>query len=320
MGTHLLMEPFSISLKRNLHYTHPLYQLLSSHFEGTMFINHNALSKLIAVGGAVDRNLMSPVQELAKTLGEKMETIQFNDMFLPRDLERRGVMDRKLEYPYRDDALAVWEAVNTWVSSYVSEFYPNDADVMGDAELQAFAEEIQGPKVGLKGFGDSGFLNGTSKYVISTRSYLIDVITMIVFTASCQHAAVNFPQKQFLSYSPAWPFCFVQAQLPGSGNNSSVVGWAEWRKWFPSWKQTSQQWMVSQLLGSVYYTRLGEYPVELTAGRPNIARCLDKFKSDLRGIGENIQAREDASIRENNRTGIKYLFLHPKNIPASINV
>lgn len=320
IATHLLVEPFGISFKRNMHHTHPVYRLLKPHFYGTILINKQALKTLIAKDGPVDKNLIAPILEIAPVLGKQVESMRFNDLFLKKDLERRGVMDERLEFPYRDDAIALWDAISKWVMSYVELYYVDDASVVNDKELQAFASEVAGPVVGIKGFGEEIYLSGQSPFVISSRSYLAETLTMLIFTSSCQHAAMNFAQAPFLSYSPSWPLCLVQPELPYNGPQSSVVSWAEWRHWFPSLEQTGQQWFTNQLLGSVYYTRLGEYPPEITKASPQIAQSLKEFQNDLRIIGQRIDAREKQNTRENGKTGVKYTVLHPNNIPASINV
>ena len=52
------------------------------------------------------------------------------------------------------------------------------------------------------GFGDGGrFLTVYS---------LTDALTLAIFTASAQHAAVNFPQYQIMSYVPNMPLAAYQ--------------------------------------------------------------------------------------------------------------
>ncbi|MGQ2931438.1 MAG: lipoxygenase family protein, partial [Sphingopyxis sp.] len=46
------------------------------------------------------------------------------------------------EYPYRDDALLLWNAIAQWVGDYVATYYLSDTDVSGDHELQAWAIDL----------------------------------------------------------------------------------------------------------------------------------------------------------------------------------
>jgi len=46
---------------------------------------------------------------------------------------------------------------------------------------------------------------------------LYKVVASVIFTASAQHAAVNFPQKSLESYAPAYPLA-LYASPPDDGN------------------------------------------------------------------------------------------------------
>ncbi|WP_376758550.1 lipoxygenase family protein [Archangium violaceum] len=75
----------------------------------------------------------------------------------------------------------------------------DDAAVRSDYELQAWVTELSSPEAGkLKDVGENG--GG-----IQTFEYLVDLATYVIFTASVQHAAVNFPQRTVMSYTPALP-------------------------------------------------------------------------------------------------------------------
>ncbi len=317
--THLLLEPIGIALVRNLHKSHPLFRLLRPHFQGTMFINSQALDILVAINGPVDGNLMAPIADAAPILAEKMKTLNFNNLMLRSELESRGVLDaEKLEYPYRDDALRLWDIIREWTSSVVNAFYNSDSAVEDDSELQAFASELVDPnRGGVRGFGDTKFLNGKpGAKVISSRAYLIDILTMVIFTASCQHAAVNFPQKEFLSYAPAWPLSCRAPTLPVPSRNGEDGGAtvSEWRTWFPPMIHAERQFSVNQLLGSVNFTRLGHgYSRTLYKKNPVVKSGLREFKRALSQLGDEIDARV-------NDDDFPYTYLHPDNIPASINI
>ena len=73
--------------------------------------------------------------------------VDYHELALPAELRRRGVDDVNLlsDYPYRDDALLVWDAVRGFVSEYLDLYYVTDQDVANDPELQAWLQEIQSP-------------------------------------------------------------------------------------------------------------------------------------------------------------------------------
>ena len=38
-------------------------------------------------------------------------------------------VDELPDYPYRDDALLIWNAIDQWVGEYIAVYYAGDADV-----------------------------------------------------------------------------------------------------------------------------------------------------------------------------------------------
>lgn len=128
--THLLVEPFVVATHRQLPEAHPVSVLLRPHFEGTLYINNAAQAKLIAPGGDVDMLLGGTIQSSrAVTVASLLETpdYDFTQGMLPRALEQRGVLNPDLDYPYRDDARLVWDAIEQWVRAYVGLHYADDA-------------------------------------------------------------------------------------------------------------------------------------------------------------------------------------------------
>ena len=68
---------------------------------------------------------------------------------------------------------------------------------------------------------------------------------------------------------------------------------------------------ILYLLGSIYYTRLGDYGDHYFTG-PVIQSHLAKFQQELIKIEEE--------INERNKTRTPYEFLLPSKIPQSINI
>ena len=302
--THLLVEAFAVATPRYLAKNHPLYVLLKVHFEGTLFINDQAEERLVAKDGNVAQIFGADIQAVQAAAGQDRLNLDFYAAMLPNDLARRHVANENdlPDYPYRDDALLLWNAIQRWVSAYLAIYYPDDAAVLADLELDAWTKAlIREGKV--RGFRD-----------ILDRPQLSDVITMIIFTASVQHAAVNFPQSQLMSYLPVFPGSLTGA-VPSSPANETG-----WFSAFPPLFVAKAQLDLFHTLGSVYYTKLGEYrknrlpygqalnDVRVTqAGGP-----LQQFKQNLQNIERTIEQR--------NQTRIPYTFLLPSNIPASINI
>jgi arachidonate 15-lipoxygenase len=297
--THLVVEPFVIATHRQLAANHPLSVLLLPHFEGTLFINDQAQSKLIGKGGSVDQLLAGSIDASRKLTIEAFQTFDFNNAFLPVAIKARGVEDTNTlpVYPYRDDGLLIWNAIHQWVSDYARVYYPDDDKVKADEELQAWVKELQN-EGRIKNIGEDG--------AIKTFNYLIDTLTLIIFTASAQHAAVNFPQGEIMSYAPAFPLAgYTPAPKAATGGTQ-----AEYFDLLPPIDKAQGQLNLTYLLGTFRYTHLGEYKAILD---PRVQQYLSNFQSELKAIELKIKERNLGRF-------VPYPFLQPSLIPQSINI
>ena len=302
--THLFIEPFIIATHNQLSPTHPLFVLLTPHFEGTLAINDAASRKLIVSRGLVDALSASSADQGRVFAVKATQSYQrnVNSSTLPQTLSRRGVDDtsRLPDYPYRDDALLIWGAINQWVEDCVSHYYSSDAAVQCDTELQNWVAELVAH--------DGGRLNNVgAANRISTRSQLVELVTLICFTASAQHAAVNYPQGAIMTYAPAMSlagYSPVSVTQEGASEGNLL-------KFLPPLESAKLQLDILYLLGSVYFTRLGDYGNDYFTD-PVIQNYLAKFKQEL------IKIEEEISERNKKRT--PYEFLLPSKIPQSINI
>ncbi len=299
--THLFVGAFVIATHRQLPDNHPLNLLLRPHFEGTLAINDAAQRLLIAQGGAVDQLLGSTIDNSRVLVALGLRSYGFNGAMLPKQLKQRGVDDPNLlpVYPYRDDALLIWNAIHQWVSDYLNLYYLTNQDVQNDTALQAWAAEVQAFDGGrVPDFGENGS--------IQTLNYLIDATTLIIFTASAQHGAVNYPQKDLMSYAAAVP---LAGYMPASTLKGEVTE-KDYLNLLPPLEQAQRQLNELTLLGSLYYKKLGDYseghfPAQVTP-------LLQKFHENLTQI--------EATINERNLHRPAYEYLLPSRIPQSINI
>lgn len=102
------------------------------------------------------------------------------------------------DYPYAVDGLNIWSAIETWVNEYCSIYYPNNAAVQSDEELQAWWKEIR--EVGHGDLRDEPWWPK-----MQTISELNQCCTIIIWVASALHAAVNFGQYTYNAYVPNHP-------------------------------------------------------------------------------------------------------------------
>jgi arachidonate 15-lipoxygenase len=300
--THLLIGVFAIATARQLPLTHPLKILLHPHFDSTLAINDAAQRTLIAPGGGVDRLLSASIDNSRVLAVLGLQSYSFNSAILPKQFQQRGVDDPNLLpiYPYRDDALLVWDAIHQWVWDYLNLYYTTDEDIHQDTALQAWAAEISAYDGGrIPDFGEDGG--------IKTLNYLIDATTLIIFTASAQHAAVNFPQKDLMGYAAAIP---MAGYLPASTLKREVTE-QDYLNLLPPLDQAQRQYNLLSLLGSVYYNKLGEYQQGYFTDQ--------KIKPLLQAFQSNLQQVED-TIKQRNLHRPPYEYLLPSKIPQSINI
>lgn len=305
--THLVIEAFAVATHRQLAPEHPLNALLLPHFEGSLFINNSAAGSLIAAGGPIDMIFAGTIASTQQTASADRLAFDFYAQMLPDNLKTRGVDDSSAlpDYPYRDDALLVWNAIRQWVGDYVNTYYSSDADVVGDYELVNWTRELQ----------SAGKIKGFK--AISTRAQLIDVVTMIAFTASAQHAAVNFPQRTLMSYAPA----ITGAAWAPDPAVSPPAEESNWLKMMPPIAQAQQQLNTLWLLGSIHYRPLGDYranhwPYPTWLRDPRITATggpLQRFQAALKIVDAQIDAR-------NLQRAVPYEYLKPSLIPTSINI
>ncbi|HYO59322.1 lipoxygenase family protein [Archangium sp.] len=297
--THLLVEPFVLATARQLDRTHPVAVLLQPHFRFTLGINHAARRILIAPGGGVDQ-LLAGTLEGSLSLASTARAAPFRDGALPRELAQRGLADTSVlpDYPYREDALPLWKAIQDFVTQYLRLYYAGDADVVGDFELQGWVRELQS--------GDGGHVQGlTASGGIETVADLEAVLTQLLFTAGPQHAAVNFTQFPLMGYVPNQP---LAAYAPPPADASPLPHEALLR-WLPPLDQAFQQESLLYLLSSLRLDELGRYRFT----DPRAIEAATTFRRRLKEL--------DADIDERNRTrAMPYPYLKPSRIPNSINI
>ncbi len=299
--THLFMGPFVMATHRQLLPTHPLHQLLGPHFEGTLNINDGAQKLLMAPKGGVDKNLAATIDSARSLAVVGLQTYGFNAAMLPQQLEQRGVADPEAFpiYPYRDDALLLWDAIQDWVTAYLKIYYADDAAVQADQALQNWVAELiafDGGRV--VDFGEQG--------QIRTLRYLIEAVTLIIFTASAQHAAVNFPQGDIMTYTPAMP---LAGYAPAPQQTASEQDYFEQ---LPPLHQAQGQLELTYLLGQVYHTVLGQYSTGWFED--------ERVQAPLQDFQQRLAEIEDAIAIRNETRPYPYPYLRPSKIPQSINI
>lgn len=323
------MEVLAIATPRQLPSSHPFYQLLNPHLQFLLAINQRGNQILLQEGSAIS-SLMAPVREVSLGLMNKAyrERI-FWDYALPNDIEHRGIETKFIpEYPYRDDALLLWEAIAKYASSYLQGYYPDDKTVLKDTYLQAWADELSTP---LNTRPKSEFpqlpawcpnewaiasglqpqelpphprIPGFTK--ITSLQQLIDIATIIIFTCGPQHAAVNFSQFDYFGYVPNAPFALYSR--PDTPVNLPEL--------LPPAEKELKQMELTFALSGISWGKLGSSELIQFHNRGD-RQILSQFQSELVEIETKIKLRNQKRLVN---TGVDYPYLLPSRIPNSINI
>ena len=299
--THLFVEPFIIATHRNLAPAHPLHRLLMPHFEGTLSINDAAHRFLLGPRGAVDWLAAGTIESSRQAVIDGIRNLDIDEAMLPATFASRGVEDPALlpNYPYRDDAMAYWSGIRDWVTSYLALYYPSDAAVATDPEIAAWARDLSSQ--------EGARIPGMTPE-IPTKARLADAATLIIYTSSVQHAAVNFPQYDVMSYCPRMPLAgYAPAPTRREGMTEQDL-----LDMLPTRAAALYQQSFLYMLGTVRYTTLGKYPRRHFRD-PRVAAPLEAFGARLDAIEARIKL-------DNQKNRHPYTTLLPEAIPQSINI
>ncbi|CRI65910.1 putative Arachidonate 15-lipoxygenase [Thiocapsa sp. KS1] len=305
LRTHLIVELFDVAMRRTLPEAHPINALLSPHLAYTMAVNTSARTALLAPGGPIDSTMAVGSKGAFELMGRIWrEQWSMDSQDVPLDLKERGVDDVEAlpDYPWRDDALKLWEVVQGYIAAMVEHFYASDGDVADDDELRAFHAEIRDPRGGnvrdMPG-GEAGF---------RTRAGLIGFLTRVVYTASAGHAAVNNGQYDCFGFIPNVPGALYRPPP-----REKDLSWSEkdLARALPDLRTASTQILMVRLLSRRTEMPIGRYDPAFFAGTQSVLPIVTRFRRDLHALSLEIEAR-------NRSREVPYTFLDPKQVPQSI--
>uniref|UniRef100_A0A8C7K787 Arachidonate 5-lipoxygenase n=1 Tax=Oncorhynchus kisutch TaxID=8019 RepID=A0A8C7K787_ONCKI len=180
LRTHLVSEVFGVAMFRQLPAVHPAYKVHQHVGLCLSFVSANGTGG----GGHVEM------------IQKAMRSLTFRSLCFPDAIKARG-MDSPEDLPYyyyRDDGNRVWDATKSFVWDVVCIYYDSDNTVQKDEEIQAFVKDVC--SFGMQDLDCCEFPKS-----LKTREDLTEYLTVIIFTASAHHAAVNFGQL-FLGMYP----------------------------------------------------------------------------------------------------------------------
>ncbi|XP_058398874.1 polyunsaturated fatty acid 5-lipoxygenase isoform X3 [Diceros bicornis minor] len=305
LRTHLVSEVFGIAMYRQLPAVHPIFKLLVAHVRFTIAINTKAREQLICEYGLFDKANATGGGGHVQMVQKAMQDLTYPSLCFPEAIKARG-MDSTEDIPYyfyRDDGLLVWEAIKTFTAEVVGIYYESDQVVVEDQELQDFVRDVY--VYGMRGRKASGFPKS-----IKTREQLCEYLTVVIFTASAQHAAVNFSQYDWCSWIPNAPPT-MRAPPPTA---KGVVTVEQIVDMLPdrgrSCWHLGAVWALSQFQENELF--LGMYPEEHFIEKP-VKEAMARFRKNLNAIVSVIAER-------NKNKKLPYYYMSPDRIPNSVAI
>ncbi|XP_043929575.1 polyunsaturated fatty acid lipoxygenase ALOX15B-like [Protopterus annectens] len=306
LRTHLLAEVFVNAAYRCLPYTNPLGKLLFQHGRYTLAININARKTLVSENGIFDEFTGIGGGGHYELLIKAFTQLTYQTLCLPDDLENRGVNDLK-NYYYKEDGMQLWNAINEFVNNFVDCFYKTDDEVKQDSDVQNWIKEVF----------ENGFLQRKESGIpssLDSKQAFKKYLTMVIFTCSAQHAALNNGQFD----SCAWvPNCPTTMRKPPPKSTEGVT-----EKFIvetlPEIKVACRAMSITYLLSypGEDFVKLGDYP-EHTFDEPEMKRHIEQFSSKLSEIELSLQARNNELIRNEK---LPYIYMQPSMMENSIAI
>ena len=130
-----------------------------------------------------------------------------------------GNTEKLRNYFYRDDGCRIWDAIEKYATSIIDLFYLKDKDVENDEELKNWTTEVHNNA--FPAFRNNPTGRGFPSK-ITNKNDLVEYCTLIMFTGSVQHSAVNFGQFQVYGYVPNSPLNLRQP-CPSEKNNPKDI-------------------------------------------------------------------------------------------------
>uniref|UniRef100_A0A3Q4H8Y3 Arachidonate 15-lipoxygenase B-like n=1 Tax=Neolamprologus brichardi TaxID=32507 RepID=A0A3Q4H8Y3_NEOBR len=277
-------------------------QLLNPHTRYTLQINFLARRLLISDTGNFTQFASSGGEGMFTILQRSVSSLTYSSLCIPDDIAERGV-EAVPNFYYRDDGLKVWDIIHRFVQAMLGYYYKSDREVQEDSELQKWILDIF----------EHGFLSQAETGIpqkFTSVTELIKFVTMVIYTCSAQHAAVNCGQFDYAGWMPNTP---ISLQLPPpttKGTTSEATMLAT----FPDVNVTVQGmatvWLLSKQ--SSDFVPLGQYPEDhFTEEIPH--KIIKDFQTELEILSGVIKAR-------NKNLNVPYTYMDPAVVENSVAI
>ncbi|KAM3601904.1 uncharacterized protein V6R79_020922 [Siganus canaliculatus] len=300
LRTHMISELCCVATLRQLPEVHPLHQLLMPHVRTSLQINLQARASLVAANGVFDKAVGTGLEALSVLLSRASERLHYGSLCVPDDLTGRG-LDSLTQSFYAQDALRVWDTLHRFVVSWVDLYYGGDSEVQQDSELQLWVADIH----------EHGFIHGSGfPQSFQTKAEVSKFITMVIFSCSALHAAVNFSQLDFSLWMPNCPAAMKRPppQVKGTVTEDDLV------TFLPDVNSTCHVLTVLTVLSqpAPNFVPLCHYREAIFQDGAH-CRLVKEVQAELKAISDDIAER-------NSHLELPYPYLSPNRIENSVAI
>lgn len=278
---HVVQENFSMALQRSLPPLHPVYHLMLPFAKNCIAAAGLGKSVLFDEGEVGDRimSVSGSIPALFQRCWSQWSLKQ--KLVLPYDLKQRQV-EALPDYPYMEDGLLLWQAINNYITHALQEFYVDDEAVAEDTDIRRWLSDIH------------QLLPGNDlPTTVDNITQLAELLSGIIFNGSVMHSGMNAQMFNCLAFIPGSPH-----QLNGTmPTEKGQLDFATLISWLPD-KLVSEMTVDSMaFLGNRHIpgvietdeTMLGQE--ELLTSHPKVRRHHQQFQRDLAQLNETIRQR-----------------------------
>ncbi|XP_073791109.1 uncharacterized protein isoform X1 [Danio rerio] len=277
-------------------------QLLMPHIRSTLQINIQARATLLAANGVFDKSVACGLEAIPQLFTRATQRLRYSSLCVPDDVKERGLDALPVCY-YAQDALRVWDALHRFVAGWTRLYYCSDEDVQSDCELQNWIGEI---------FRE-GFLGLTHLGVpqsFQTAAEMCKFVTMVIFSCSALHSAVNFSQLDFNLCIPNTPATMSRppSQTKGSVSEEDLLSF------LPEVNSSCHVLSVLSLLSqpAIDFVPLCHYN-EWYFHSGAMAKLVEDVQKELKIIAKDIADR-------NSQLELPYPYMSPDYIENSVTI
>jgi arachidonate 15-lipoxygenase len=297
---HYVMEAIIMASRRQLYKSHPLYVLLNPHLQHTLNVNHQHTFLKDRKGrpGRYGELFAGDYDSMTQCMANGMTSFNFKESAFPDDIAKREVDNPDLFYPYRDDGILLWNAIQGFCKEYVDLYYKSEADVTDDHEIQAWAHDISAQ--------DRGRIPGFPARFESSQE-LSETLGHIIFLCTAFHSCIHFNQYKYPGFVPNMPH---SAYAPPPVGKKAEIDAAGLLKFQPAFRAAySQTW--TYFLTNFRVSSIGQYNLQQFDSEAH--EVIERFGDRLEEIEEEIDQR-------NSRRSFAYDRMNPRFIPNGVTI